>query len=146
MLCRVLNTTLASLYRNASRHWFFLNKSMIVSAFCFSFVNLISWSMLISTNIYLFKLKKKHQKKVWNMFKVNNKSPKFTPFSSVSIVHNIYEAGDFCENSIAKNTVISPNFLAWKVCGKAQFPHSFRWIAQNFTETEHFHKISTPEN
>ena len=25
----------------------------------------------------------------------------------------------------AKNTVISPDFLVWKVCGKAQFPHSF---------------------
>ena len=25
----------------------------------------------------------------------------------------------------AKNTVISPNFLAWKFCGKAKFPHSF---------------------
>ena len=31
----------------------------------------------------------------------------------------------------AKNTVISPNFLVWKVCGKAQFAHSLlgetRW-------------------
>ena len=25
----------------------------------------------------------------------------------------------------AKNTVISPNFLMWKFCGRAQFPHSF---------------------
>ena len=24
-----------------------------------------------------------------------------------------------------KNIVISPNFLAWKFCGKTQFPHSF---------------------
>ena len=24
-----------------------------------------------------------------------------------------------------KNTVISPDFLVWKFCGKAQFPHSF---------------------
>ena len=24
-----------------------------------------------------------------------------------------------------KNTIISPNFLVWKFCGKAQFPHSF---------------------
>ena len=24
-----------------------------------------------------------------------------------------------------KNTVISPNILMWKFCGKAQFPHSF---------------------
>ena len=25
--------------------------------------------------------------------------------------------------STAKNAVISPNFLVWKFCGKAQFPH-----------------------
>ena len=31
-------------------------------------------------------------------------------------------------NSTAKNTVISPNFLVWNFCGKAQFPHSFRRI------------------
>ena len=24
----------------------------------------------------------------------------------------------------AKNNVISPSFLAWKFCGKAQFPHN----------------------
>ena len=24
-----------------------------------------------------------------------------------------------------KNTIISPNFLVWKFCGKAQFPHCF---------------------
>ena len=40
----------------------------------------------------------------------------------------------------AKNTVIPPNFLAWKFCGKAQFPHSFG------SETVPFHKISTPGN
>ena len=27
--------------------------------------------------------------------------------------------------STVKNTVISPNFLVWKYCGKVQFPHSF---------------------
>ena len=30
-----------------------------------------------------------------------------------------------------KNTVISPKFLEWKFCGKAQFPHSFGRIAQS---------------
>ena len=25
----------------------------------------------------------------------------------------------------AKNTTISPNFLVWKFCGKAQFPQNF---------------------
>ena len=29
----------------------------------------------------------------------------------------------------AKNTIISPNFLMWKFCGKAQFSHSFGQIA-----------------
>ena len=29
------------------------------------------------------------------------------------------------QNLTVKNPVISPNFLVWKFCGKAQFPHSF---------------------
>ena len=39
----------------------------------------------------------------------------------------------------AKNTVISPNFLMWKFCLKAQFPHS----ARNYAEIVPFHNIST---
>ena len=31
----------------------------------------------------------------------------------------------------AKNTVISPNFLVQKFCGKEQFPHSFGRFARN---------------
>ena len=50
------------------------------------------------------------------------------------------------ELNIAKNTVISPDFLVWKFCGKAQFPHSFGRIAQNYAETVSLHKISTPGN
>ena len=34
-----------------------------------------------------------------------------------------------------QNTIISPNFLVWKFCGKAQF-----------AETVPFYKISTPGN
>ena len=30
----------------------------------------------------------------------------------------------FKDGCIAKNTVISPNFMVWKFCAKAQFPHS----------------------
>ena len=45
-----------------------------------------------------------------------------------------------------ENTVISPNFLVWKFCGKAQFPHSFGRIARNYAETVPFHKIFKPEN
>ena len=46
----------------------------------------------------------------------------------------------------AKNTAISPDFLVWEFCGKAQFPHSFRRFAQNYAETVPFRKISTPGN
>ena len=45
-----------------------------------------------------------------------------------------------------KNAVISPNFLVWKFCGKAQFSHSFGRIARNYPETVAFCKISTPGN
>ena len=34
-----------------------------------------------------------------------------------------------------KNTIISPNFLLWKFCGKAQFPHSLGRIARKYAET-----------
>ena len=50
----------------------------------------------------------------------------------------------FTQNNVtysAKNTVISPNFLVWKFCGKAQF-----LLARNYAETVPFHKISTPGN
>ena len=42
-----------------------------------------------------------------------------------------------------KNIVISPNFLVWKFCEKAQFPHSFGEIARNYAETVPFHKFHT---
>ena len=45
-------------------------------------------------------------------------------------------------NNTAKYTVILPNFLVLKFCGKAQFSH----IAQNYAETVTFHKIFTPGN
>ena len=45
-----------------------------------------------------------------------------------------------------KNTVISPNFLEWKFCGKAQFPHSFGQFARNYAETVPSQKIFTQEN
>ena len=46
----------------------------------------------------------------------------------------------------AKKTVISPNLLVWKFCGKAQFAHSFGLFAQNYGETVPFRKVSTPGN
>ena len=33
---------------------------------------------------------------------------------------------------IAENTVISPNFMVWKFCGKAQFPYRNYAFPQNF--------------
>ena len=46
----------------------------------------------------------------------------------------------------AKNSVISLNFLVWKFCEKAQFPHSFGRFARNDAEIASFHKISTTGN
>ena len=45
-----------------------------------------------------------------------------------------------------KNTAVSPNFLVWEFCGKAQFPHSFVWFTRNYAKTAPFHKIATPGN
>ena len=50
-----------------------------------------------------------------------------------------------CTKYYVKN-IISPNFLVWKFCGKAQFLHRFERIARNYAETVPFHKISTPGN
>ena len=47
---------------------------------------------------------------------------------------------------LQKNTLISPKFLVWKFCRKAEFPHSFGWIAGNYAETVPFYKIWTQEN
>ena len=46
----------------------------------------------------------------------------------------------------AKNTVISPDFLVWKFCGKAQFLDSFGRFARNYAEIVSFRKISAPGN
>ena len=45
-----------------------------------------------------------------------------------------------------QGTVISPNFLEWKFCGKEQFLHIFGRIARNYAETVPFRKISTLGN
>ena len=37
-----------------------------------------------------------------------------------------FKGGDTLNTITAKNIVISPYFLVWKFCGKAQFRHSFR--------------------
>ena len=48
----------------------------------------------------------------------------------------------------AKNNIISPNFMVWKFCGKAQFPHSFGRFARNSAETafpQNFHTMKLGE-
>ena len=45
------------------------------------------------------------------------------------------------ETDTAKNTVISPNFLVWKYCGKVQSPHSFGRIACAFSQNLHIRKL-----
>ena len=46
----------------------------------------------------------------------------------------------FLRTPTAQNVVISPNFMVWKFCRKAQFPHSFGRIARNYAETVPFRK------
>ena len=46
--------------------------------------------------------------------------------------------------TITKNTVISSDFLVWKLCAKTQFPHSFGQFAQPISgQCSHF---IPPEN
>ena len=63
------------------------------------------------------------------------------------------KSSDFCylqgNLSTAENTVISPNFLVWKFCGKTQFPHSFGRITRKYAETafpQNFHTRKFGEN
>ena len=43
-------------------------------------------------------------------------------------------------HNTVKNTVISPNFLAWKFCGKAQLPQNrFPKLCGNFVFPQNFH-------
>ena len=66
--------------------------------------------------------------------------------SSLHMTHGAVVQRCFEELLTMKNTVISPNFLVWKFCGKVQFPHSFGQFARNHAETVPFHKIYTPGN
>ena len=56
---------------------------------------------------------------------------------SLSLTRNILsmELKIWSENKTTKNTVISPNFLAWKFCEKTQFPHSFGRFTRNYPKT-----------
>ena len=85
-------------------------------------------NMLIKTKHYVAN-KYKHRKKTYYL---NN---------------NTQEKDKRCKNpdeeNTTKNIVISPDFLVWKFCLKAQFPNSFRQFAQNYGEIVPFRKIST---
>ena len=52
---------------------------------------------------------------------------------------------NFGDSYTAKNTVISPDFLVWKFCGKAQFPHSFGRFAGNCAIPQNFHTRKSGE-
>ena len=73
------------------------------------------------------------------------KSVKMFPIYSVLILlkflFKVQSQINKLTRSTTYNAVISPNFLVWKFCGKVQFPHSFRRIARNYTETVPFRKI-----
>ena len=52
--------------------------------------------------------------------------------------------GRMPQHYLCVKTAISPDFMVWKFCGKAQFPQNFGQFARNYAETVPFHKISTP--
>ena len=83
-------------------------------------------------------------------------SRKIAPRKKDCSPHSIIVPGKFFfshENACtipitAKNTVISPDFLVWKFCGKAQFPYSFGRFARNCAETafpQNFHTSKSGE-
>ena len=50
-------------------------------------------------------------------------------------IHNLENLRcSFTKYITAKNTVISPTFLVWKVCGKTEFPQIFWQFAWNSVE------------
>ena len=67
-------------------------------------------------------------------------------YQTDNLINKLTVGDNFINKCTAQNYVISPNFLLWKLCGKAQFPHRFGRIARNYAETVPFHKISTPGN
>ena len=51
---------------------------------------------------------------------------------SLKVQKIFYLVSKFFVIFTAKNTLISPNFLVWKICGNAQFPQSFGRLASRF--------------
>ena len=68
----------------------------------------------------------------------------FSFYSRKRLSHYTYR--NMVKWSLRTIPLISTNFLVWKFCGKAQFPHSFGWFSRNYAETVPFHKISIPGN
>ena len=56
------------------------------------------------------------------------------------------EEGSKFVSYTAKNTVILPDFLPWKFCGKGQYPQNFGRFTRNYVETVSYHNISKPGN
>ena len=56
------------------------------------------------------------------------KNPRANVLFNVLSMFQISKSWFFCLWFTVKNIVISPNFLLWKYCGKAQFLHSWKWV------------------
>ena len=63
----------------------------------------------------------------------------FLILAYISIIIESYIGSQMNLIFTAKNTVISPNFLVWKFCGKAQFPNSFGKLCRNCAFPQNFH-------
>ena len=59
---------------------------------------------------------------------------------------HIYQISNTYKCICISNTVISPNFVMKKFCGKAHIPRCFRRIARNSAEIVPLQKDSTPKN
>ena len=72
--------------------------------------------------------------KLWSVLDMFNLLLK--PFSSTSNAGTLWWV--FARYT-TKNSVILPNILVWTFCRNTQFPQSFGWFTQNFTDIVHFH-------
>ena len=70
------------------------------------------------------------QLQLYNDFAKNDIFPLFAQFVQLSSRYFQYYLYAIEKPYTVKNTVISPYFLVRKLCGKAQFPHSFRRLRQ----------------
>ena len=64
----------------------------------------------------------------------------------ILVIASKFTIFSYQETYTAKNTVILPDFLVRKFCGKVQFLHSLRRISQNYAETVPLLCLCTPGN